>query len=86
MLKSTVLYFLFLSILLVIVPHLIGVQMNGSGRFGFPFTYREFSSAPPPAFGSVFTLWAFAADLAIYLGIALMIAWVRNRKIVGRKS
>jgi hypothetical protein len=88
MLKRTVLYFLILFLLLVVLPQLAGVFIYGGSRNGVPFTFHEYSSSPPPAFGSKFTAWAFAADLAIYFGIALLIAWARRRSqnLSGKES
>jgi hypothetical protein len=66
----------------VILPAGCQMLMVGSQSEGIPFVFYEFSSAPPPLFGSRFyPEWLLADIISYYLLAVLLICfWERRRK------
>jgi hypothetical protein len=64
-----------LLLLLVVVPWMVEIFLRvGSTRFGFPIRFYWHDSSPPPSFGTRFEPWALAANLVIYLVIAIALS------------
>ena len=79
--KSTLILFGIISIVMIAGPVLAGMRLQGTQRIGFPFSFFESTSAPPPAFGSTFYWKWLVIDLLIYYAVAvfLNLAWTLLR-------
>jgi hypothetical protein len=64
-----------LLLLLVVVPWTVGLFfLVGSIRFGFPIRFYWYYALPPPFHETRFEPWALAANLVIYLVVAIALS------------
>jgi hypothetical protein len=61
-------------LLLLVVPWVVGLFRAGSIRFGFPIRFYWHDASPPPFFETRFEPWALAANLVIYLVVAIALS------------
>jgi hypothetical protein len=75
--KRTLLLFSIICAAMLVGPFIFGLHIMGSQKVGFPFRFYEWSSAPPPAFGSTFSWNALLLDLIIYylMAVACVALW-----------
>jgi|APFre7841882590_1041340.scaffolds.fasta_scaffold89730_2 hypothetical protein len=77
--RMTLLCFVIISAFFFIVPAVLNVGRVGYSSSGFPFTYYEFSSAPPPMYGSKSDVVPLIGDVLIYYALSIVVAYTIRR-------